>query len=313
MNILHLKYAVEVAKTSSLNKAAENLFVSQPNLSRAVKELEESLGITIFRRTSKGMFPTEQGEVFLQHAKEILAHIEEVESMYNKSIDEIQSFSATAPRASYIGDAFIEFSKSLRRDKQIKVRYEENNQMVAVKNIVERDFHLGIIRFRSDYNNFFETMLYEKGLKHKEICEFSHNIVISEKNPLSQRELLTEEDLEPLILLSHGDPYVPGMPVSDIRKAEISRRVPRRICIYDRATQFDLLSSMTDCYIRACCIPERILKKYGLKTVRCATVIPYKDVLIYKKEYSLSRLDKQFLKQVEISAKDAGLDVNHLL
>ena len=52
MNILHLKYAVEVEKTSSLNKAAENLFVSQPNLSRAVKELEESLGITIFRRTS---------------------------------------------------------------------------------------------------------------------------------------------------------------------------------------------------------------------------------------------------------------------
>lgn len=312
MNILHLKYAVEVEKTSSLNKAAENLFVSQPNLSRAVKELEESLGITIFRRTSKGMFPTEQGEDFLQHAKEILAHISEVEAMYNKNTDEIQAFSATAPRASYIGDAFTEFCKHLSRKKQINVKYEENNPMVAVKNIIEHDFHLGIIRYRSDYDKYFETMLYEKGLRHKEICEFSHNIVISEKNPLSKRELLTQEDLEPLILLSHGDPYVPGMPVSDIRKAEISRRAPRRICIYDRAAQFDLLSSMTDCYIRACSIPEHILKKYGLKTVKCVTVIPYKDVLIYKKEYTLSRLDNQFLQQVENCAKQAGLNVNHL-
>lgn len=73
MNILHLKYAVEVEKTRSISKAAENLFMGQPNLSRAVKELEESLGITIFKRTSKGILITPQGEEFLQHAKKFSA------------------------------------------------------------------------------------------------------------------------------------------------------------------------------------------------------------------------------------------------
>ena len=53
MNLLHLKYAIEVAKTSSITKAAENLFMGQPNLSRAIRELEENLGFDIFRRTSK--------------------------------------------------------------------------------------------------------------------------------------------------------------------------------------------------------------------------------------------------------------------
>ena len=62
MNILHLKYAAEIAKTGSLNKAAENLYMGQPNLSRAIKELESSLGITIFRRSSKGMVATPEGE-----------------------------------------------------------------------------------------------------------------------------------------------------------------------------------------------------------------------------------------------------------
>ena len=73
-----------------------------------------------------------------------------------------------------------------------------------------------------------------------------------------------------------------------------------------------MLSEMPDCYIRACNIPEQILKKYGLKTVKYATEIPYKDVLIYKKEYTLSELDNQFLARVEDCAKKAGLNVNHL-
>ena len=84
MNILHLKYAVEVGKTHSINKAAQNLYMGQPNLSRAIKDLEESLGITIFNRTTRGMFVTPQGEEFLQHAKKILSQIDEVEAMYNQ-------------------------------------------------------------------------------------------------------------------------------------------------------------------------------------------------------------------------------------
>ena len=64
MNILHLKYAVEIAKTGSLNKAAENLYMGQPNLSRAIRELEAGLGITIFERTPRGMVVTPDGEAF---------------------------------------------------------------------------------------------------------------------------------------------------------------------------------------------------------------------------------------------------------
>ena len=70
MNLLHLRYALEVEKTRSISKAAENLLMSQPNLSRAIKELEESLGITIFKRTSKGISVTFQGEEFLSHANQ---------------------------------------------------------------------------------------------------------------------------------------------------------------------------------------------------------------------------------------------------
>lgn len=69
MNLLHLKYAIEIEKTQSINKAAENLYMGQPNLSRAIKELERSMGVKIFQRTSKGMIPTPEGIEFLGYAK----------------------------------------------------------------------------------------------------------------------------------------------------------------------------------------------------------------------------------------------------
>ena len=84
MNITHLKYAMEIAKTHSLNKAAENLYMAQPNLSRAIKELEENIGISIFNRKSHGMDLTVEGEEFLEYAKKILKQIDEVESLYDK-------------------------------------------------------------------------------------------------------------------------------------------------------------------------------------------------------------------------------------
>ncbi|MBQ2241927.1 MAG: LysR family transcriptional regulator, partial [Clostridia bacterium] len=79
MNILHMKYAVEVARLGSLNKAAEMLMIAQPNISRSIKELEADLGITIFQRSAKGMVLTTDGEEFMDYARDILLRIEKIE------------------------------------------------------------------------------------------------------------------------------------------------------------------------------------------------------------------------------------------
>ena len=112
MNILHVRYAVEVAKAGSLNKAAETLFIAVPNISRSIKELESDLGITIFDRTTKGMCLTPEGEEFMGFAKGILSQIESVEKYYKAGSPNKQKFSISVPRACYISDAFAEFSKT---------------------------------------------------------------------------------------------------------------------------------------------------------------------------------------------------------
>lgn len=80
MNILHLKYVVCIAETGSINKAAEELHVAQPNLSRVVREMETDLGICFFRRSSRGMLLTPDGELFVNQARKILEQVDEMEN-----------------------------------------------------------------------------------------------------------------------------------------------------------------------------------------------------------------------------------------
>ena len=87
MNLLHMKYALEVAKAGSINKAAEVLMVAAPNVSRSIKELETDFGITIFERTQNGTKLTPEGEEFINYAKGVLRQIDEIERFYKTYSD----------------------------------------------------------------------------------------------------------------------------------------------------------------------------------------------------------------------------------
>ena len=130
MNLQHLKYVAEVAKTNSISKAAENLYMGQPNLSRAIKELEDSLGIIIFERSKHGITITPDGEEFLMYAKRILHQVDEVESLYKNAKTHKQRFSICVPRASYISEAFTRFASSIKKDipAEIMQKYKEKRK-----------------------------------------------------------------------------------------------------------------------------------------------------------------------------------------
>lgn len=306
MNILHMKYAVEVEKTSSITKAAENLYMGQPNLSRSIKELEEALGIKIFKRTSKGIVPTPQGEEFLAYAKSILAQIEEMESLYKPNAKNKISFSISVPRASYISAALVKTVSQFDREKEIEVNYKETNSVRAINNILQNNFNLGIIRFQTEYRPYFETMLESKGLKHELVLEYIPKAVVSRKSPLAAKTEITANDLEELIEICHGDPFVPSLPVADVKKAEFSDIGTKRIYVYERGSQIDLLREVPDTYMWVSGIPTSILECNGLKMndVKGTESRTYSDILISKKNYRYSTVDKLFIQNLENVIKE---------
>ena len=298
MNILHMKYAVEVAKVGSLNKASETLLVATPNISRSIKELEADIGISIFDRTAKGMELTPEGEEFINYAKGILSQIDEVENLYKKGISKKQKFSISVPRACYISEAFSEFSKSLSND-PAEIFYKETNSQRTIKNILNHDYKLGIIRYAENYDKYFKAMLEEKGLVYEMITEFSYSLIMSADSPLAQKEEITFDDLKGFIEIAHADPYVPSMPLSKVVKEELPDNIDRRIFIFERASQFDLLYKNPETFMWVSPAPDSLLKRYNLVQKKCIdNNKKYKDVLIYKNGYKLTKLDRQFITEL---------------
>lgn len=295
MNILHMKYAVEVAKAGSLSKAAEVLLIAQPNLSRSIKELESDLGITIFDRTTKGMLLTPEGEEFVSYAKSILSQIDQVESHYKGGAVKKQKFSISVPRAGYICEAFSEFSKTLSKD-GAEIFYKETNSKRTIDNILNRDYKLGIIRYSENYDSVFKNMLEEKDLSYEMVAEFKYCLLMNKEHPLAYKEQITFDDLKDYIEIAHADPYVPSLPLSRVVKEELPDNIERRIFVFERASQYELLSKNKETFMWVSPAPAKLLDRYGLVQKNCVdNKRIYKDVLIHKNGYKLTKLDKQFI------------------
>lgn len=291
MNLVHLKYAVEVYKTGSITQAAENLYMGQPNLSKAVKELEASLDFTIFKRTTKGVVATEKGEAFLIQAKHILTQIDEMESHYRHNGKNRIAFSICVPRASYITHAFASFVASLDNAKALDINFRETNALNTIKNIYEGDFRLGIIRYRDVYERYFLDLLAEKELEYELIQDFEYVALMSKYHPLAELPEISVDALEEYTEIIHGDVRVPFL-----KKVAQEGKARSKIHIYDRGSQFDLLSQVHTTYMLVSPLPQEILDRHGfIQRKLCDSGGINKEVLIYPKGYKLSKYDRSFL------------------
>ena len=300
MNILHMKYAVEVANTRSISKAAENLYTSQPNLSRAIKALENDLKIKIFKRSSKGLEITIDGEEFLLYAKTALAQIKKIESIYENRNEKKLRLSVSVPRASYFSYAFSDFAKELDDESSAEIIYKETNSMRTIINVVKEEYDLGIVRYQSAFEKYFFTLFEEKKLNYEVLNEFTYVMAVSKNNPLAKKDVIVAEDLANCIEITHGDPYVPSLPLIDVKRAELSEFAKKRIMVFERGVQFTLLEQVPNTFMWVSPIPEDLLDKYNLVERKCDfNTKTYKDVLIYRKKYHLSKLDNEFISRIE--------------
>ena len=305
MNLLHMKYAIEIAKTNSLNKAAQILYVGQPTLSRAIKELESSLGTLIFERSAKGMFLTPDGEIFIRYAKTVLKQVNDIENMFSNGNMSKKRFSISVPRSSYISDAFAKFTKLIDKNIKAEIFYKETNAIRAIKNILQKDYRLGIIRYAENYEKYYKSMIDEKGLNYELIADFKYVLLMSARSPLAVKDKITFEDLKDYMEIAHADSYIPSLPFSEVKKEELPNNSSRHIFVFERGSQFEILSQNSETFMWVSPVPEILMTRYNLvqkicyENKRC-----YKDVLIYPKNYKFSELDKMFIEQLMKAKKD---------
>ncbi len=303
MNTLHFKYAVEIEKTRSITQAAENLYMAQPNLSKAIKELEASLGIIIFRRTSKGVIPTEQGLKFLEYAKQVLIQISKMERIHAPGKAQSSKLRVSAPRTGYISYAFSAYIADMDDKEDMEVYFCETNFMRAIENVRENGYDFGIIRYKTAYERYIEDYLTDKNLSYDVLWEFEMISIMSEKNPAAKEEKLTYGSLAgrytELCYADDTTPSLSGLTEKIFTGMRPETETPKRVYLYDRGTALAFLHSDINSFILDSPSSPRIFEQHGLVQRKC--YFPdnhYKDVIIYAAGHKLAEKDISLLNKI---------------
>lgn len=299
MNTLYFKYALEVERAGSISQAAQTLYMAQPNLSKAIKDLEEELGYEIFSRTFSGIRVTEKGQEFLYHARKMMEQLAEMEKIAERNEAEEQRFKISIPRGSYIANGFTAFVSELQMSHGIEITIKETNALQTISNVADYGYNMGIIRYQKRDEDYFNTYIRSNKLEKEPIWEFEYVLVMSKQHPLAQKPVITVDDLSEFVKITHGDIDIPHAKNIGNRAPDGSRTERRIIYVYERGSQFDLLANVPTTYMWVSPIPTSYLERNGLVQRACkAPDNLYLDVLIYRQDYQLGEYDKLFQKKI---------------
>jgi len=297
MNTQHLKYAIEVERTGSITQAADNLYIGQPSLSKAIKELEDSLGIVIFKRTSKGAAPTEKGAEFLKYARAVMAQIEKMESLYRPGHPDRQELAVSVPRRSYVAMAAVEFAAALNTDKEVDISVYECDSMKALEHVIEGCSSIAVISYRIKDEPFFKDYLSTHELRSELVWEYEYMVAFSKKHPLAERTPLKPEALFPHVEVVLAEESMPYIPVREEARPDL--RADKHVHVRDRLNQLEMASRIPGAYFWCEPMREELLQRYSLIQRRCP--MPegrWKDVLVCQQSHEFTNAEKRFVNKL---------------
>lgn len=299
-----MKYALEIERVGSITQAAQNLYMAQPNLSKAIKELEKEVGFTIFKRTSVGVKVTEEGSELLYHARQIMEQLDAVSRIGERTGNGKLNYKISIPRGSYIVDGVTSFVAEVEHDSGMEITIHETNTLGTIGDVVDRNYNMGIIRYQSVDDDYYTSILKNNHLEFETIWEFEYVLVMSRNHPLATKEEIQLEDLRDYTKITHGDVVLPHD-----KQAQKNRKISGEnvIYVYERGSQFDLLANVPTTYMWVSPIPQSLLEKNNLIQRACKVdKNMFKDVIVYRSDYNIGDCDRLFLKKIYESKVDVS-------
>ena len=300
MTLRQLRYIIAVAECGSISAAAEKLLVAQPSLSKAVAELEEEMGITVFFRTPKGIHLSEEGSKFLSYARQVVEQAELLEEQYKGGHRARRVFSISVQHYSFVVNAFVELVRELGEE-----RYEftlrESRTHDIIEDVRTSRSELGVI-FLSSFNRRVILRIVENAdLRFTPLFTASPHVFVSRRNPLAGKSSVTLADLKPFPRLT----YEQGLMNSFYYSEELhsTEESPKNLIVTDRATLFNLLIGL-DGYTISSGILSSDLNGTDIVAIPLVSDEKMEIGYIAPKGRPLSAAGERYLKHLEEYIKD---------
>jgi DNA-binding transcriptional LysR family regulator len=238
LTLQQLKYVIEVAGRGSMNEAAKRLFISQPSLSNAIKELEAELNITIFERSNKGIAPTKEGSEFLSYARQVVEQAELLESRFLNAKPAPQHFAVSTQHYAFAVNAFVQLVREHGQD-EYEFTLRETKTHEIIEDVKSLRSEIGIL-YRNEFNEkVINKLLKAANLEFHPLFTARPHVFISIRNPLARLPVVTLEQLQeyPYLYFEQGENN--SFYFSEEILSTVSH--PKSIRVSDRATLFNLL------------------------------------------------------------------------
>lgn len=238
MRIQQLEYLERIVEAGSINEAAKRLFLTQPSLSNAVKELENEMGIQIFQRSSGGISLTAEGREFMTYSKQILDQVNLMNERYKNGQQRKQSFSVSAQHYAFVVHAFVELIKSVNANEyQFTLRETETQNIF--NDLAQFKSELGILYTNGFNQKIMQRLFKENNLVFTPLFIAKPHIFVSRYNPLTSKSSVNLSDLEDYPYLSYEQGEVNSFYFSEEILSTLSHK--KSIKVSDRATIFNLM------------------------------------------------------------------------
>ena len=236
MRIQQLEYLERIVEAGSINEAAKRLFLTQPSLSNAVKELENEMGIQIFQRSSGGISLTAEGREFMTYSKQILDQVNLMNERYKNGQQRKQSVSAQ--HYAFVVHAFVELIKSVNANEyQFTLRETETQNIF--NDLAQFKSELGILYTNGFNQKIMQRLFKENNLVFTPLFVAKPHIFVSRYNPLTSKSSVNLSDLEDYPYLSYEQGEVNSFYFSEEILSTLSHK--KSIKVSDRATIFNLM------------------------------------------------------------------------
>ncbi len=238
MTLQQLKYVVCVAEVGNITVAAEKLFIAQPSLTNAIKNLEEELGITIFNRNNRGVVITKQGNMFLSYARQMLDQLDLIESKFLNKKEVKPYFSVSCQHYSFAVNAFIDVINKFNAS-QYNFTLRETQTYEIITDVKDMISEVGVLYLSRKNEEVITKLLKENDIEFQELFTTSPYVFISNVHPLAKKKSIKLEELDEYPYLSFEQGKNNSFYFSEEVLSTLDRK--KNIKVRDRATLFNLL------------------------------------------------------------------------
>ncbi|MET3557879.1 DNA-binding transcriptional LysR family regulator [Streptococcus rupicaprae] len=291
MRIQQLQYVIKIVETGSMNEAAKQLFITQPSLSNAVRDLENEMGIEIFHRNPKGITLTKDGMEFLAYARQVVEQADLLLERYKSPGIQRELFSVSSQHYAFVVNAFVSLLKKSDMT-QYELFLRETRTWEIIDDVKNFRSEIGVLFLNSYNRDVLTKMLEDSHLTYTSLFTAKPHIFVSKTNPLAGRDKVSLEDLEDFPYLS----YDQGIHNSFYFSEEImsTEHHKKSIIVSDRATLFNLLIGL-DGYTIATGILNSNLNGDNIVSIPLDLDDPIELIYIKHQKANLSKMGERFI------------------